>query len=290
MKLSVVIPVYCVENTLDHCVESVLRQIVDDMEVILVDDGSPDRCPQLCDEWAGRDSRIQVIHKTNGGLSDARNAGIEMATGDYITFVDSDDWIDDNTYAPLLAMMDGDLLEYSIADKLILADRVYSDVNEYWLKEQAYAHTFACNKIYRHSLFEHVRYPKGRVFEDVYTLPQLLRQAQKVATTSHGSYHYCWNPNGITATADGQALAQLLDAHLHSRMPVDDNYYMYLVNIQIDVRELTGLPILLPYRIIDTRRITGMAKMKAYVNNLLGINTLCRISKAIHRIKKPSRL
>ena len=81
MKLSVIIPVYRVEATLDRCVESVLSQKVDDMEVILVDDGSPDRCPQMCDEWARRDPRIRVVHKENGGLSDARNAGLDMATG-----------------------------------------------------------------------------------------------------------------------------------------------------------------------------------------------------------------
>ena len=81
MKLSIVIPVYRVEGTLDRCVESVLIQDVDDMEVILVDDGSPDSCPQMCDQWAVRDNRIQVIHKENGGLSDARNAGIDIAQG-----------------------------------------------------------------------------------------------------------------------------------------------------------------------------------------------------------------
>ena len=85
MKLSVVIPVFCVESTLDRCVESVLAQDVDDMEVILVDDGSPDECPRLCDEWAKRDSRISIIHKSNGGLSDARNAGLDVARGQYIT-------------------------------------------------------------------------------------------------------------------------------------------------------------------------------------------------------------
>ena len=290
MKLSVIIPVYRVEDTLDRCVKSVLAQHVDEMEVILVDDGSPDLCPQKCDTWAAHDQRISVIHKRNGGLSDARNAGIERATGDYITFIDSDDWLADNTYAPLLLRMgDCDILEYSIADKLTLADHIYHDVNEYWLKEQAYTHTYACNKIYRRNLFDHVRYPKGRIFEDVYTLPLLLRQAKQVATTSHGNYHYCWNPNGITATADGQALSQLLDAHLHSQMPVDDSYYMYLVNIQMDVRERTSLPILLPRRVIDYSKMKGKSRIKAYAYNLLGINTLCRISKLIHHIKKPSR-
>ena len=91
MKLSIVIPVYLVESTLKRCVESVLSQDVEDMEVILVDDGSPDNCPKICDEWGRKDNRIMVIHKENGGLSEARNAGIDIASGDFITFVDSDD-------------------------------------------------------------------------------------------------------------------------------------------------------------------------------------------------------
>ena len=137
MLLSVIIPVYRVEATLDRCVESVLRQHVEDMEVILVDDGSPDNCPKMCNEWAKRDQRIRVIHQENGGLSDARNAGIDISRGQYITFIDSDDWISDNTYPPLLVQMDDiDILEYGIADKLSLQEYIYDDVNEYWLKEK----------------------------------------------------------------------------------------------------------------------------------------------------------
>ena len=290
MILSVIIPVYRVEATLDRCVKSVLLQHIDSMEVILVDDGSPDQCPLLCDQWAERDSRIQVIHKQNGGLSDARNAGIEIATGKYITFVDSDDWIDDNTYEPLLSLIgDNDILEYSVADRLTLKDRQYDDVNEYWLKGQAYTHTYACNKIYRRSLFDDVRYPKGRIFEDVYTLPQLLRKTHRIATTQHGCYHYWFNPDGITATADGHALAQLLDAHLHGMMPMDDLYYMYLVNIQMDVWEQTGSPITLPTRSINPALLPRNHKLKAILLNLFGINVLCRINKFLHHFRKPSR-
>ena len=114
MKLSVIIPVYRVEDTLDRCVESVLCQSVDEMEVILVDDGSPDQCPAKCDLWAEKDARIRVIHKENGGLSDARNAGIDVAQGDFITFVDSDDYLEANTYKSLLQQLeDADILEYS---------------------------------------------------------------------------------------------------------------------------------------------------------------------------------
>ena len=106
MKLSIIIPVYRVENTLDRCIKSIMLQGYGDYELILVDDGSPDRCPQLCDEWAVRDRRITVIHKANGGLSDARNAGIEQAQGEYITFVDSDDFIGPDTYQPLMQQLE----------------------------------------------------------------------------------------------------------------------------------------------------------------------------------------
>ncbi len=291
MTLSVIIPVYRVEATLDRCVESVLRQHVDDMEVILVDDGSPDRCPEMCDNWAIKDQRIHVIHKQNGGLSDARNAGIDIACGDYITFVDSDDWIADNTYPPLIDQMgDIDILEYAIADRLSLQEHIYNDINEYWLSERVYTHTYAWNKLYRRLLFDSVRYPKGRIFEDVYTLPQLLRKAQKVATTSHGSYHYWINPSGITATANGQALAQLLEAHLSSKMPVDDLYYMYLANIQIDVWERNRNDIILPKRRINHTTLPNKHKLKAIVINTLGLKKLCVISKFIHYFKKPSRI
>lgn len=290
MKLSIVIPVYRVEATLDRCVESVLGQDVDDMEVILVDDGSPDNCPKMCDDWTERDVRIRVIHKENGGLSDARNVAIDIAKGDYITFVDSDDWMEAGTYKAILKLMDDDdIVEFPVARRLSLSDRSYDNIDDYWLTEQAYAHTFACNKIYRRSLFDDVRYPKGKVFEDVYTLPLLLRKAKRVSTTSQGCYHYEWNPSGITATADGEKLAMLLDAHLTSGMPIDDSYYMYLVNIQMDVWEQTDKPIILPQRHVNTNKLNSKQKIKAIFLNTLGINTLCKISKLIHLVKKPTR-
>ena len=290
MKLTVIIPVYQVEATLDRCVESVVRQQVSDMEIILVDDGSPDKCPQMCDEWAQKDSRIHVIHKENGGLSDARNAALDIATGDYITFIDSDDWISPYTFAPLLEMMgDNDILEYSIANRLQLEDCTYQDMNDYWLQGQAYNHTYACNKLYRRCLFDDVRFPKGRIFEDVYTLPQLLRKARKVSTTARGFYHYTVNDKGITATADGEGLAQLLQAHLQSEMPVDDRYYMYQVNIQMDVWEQTSEPLILPSRQVSTRNLKCKQKIKAIALNILGLNILCRINKIIHIFKKPNR-
>ena len=100
-KVSVIVPVYKVEKFLDRCVESLVGQTLEDIEIILVDDGSPDECPRLCDEWANRDDRIKVVHKANGGLGFARNSGIEVATGEFIGFVDSDDYVDPKMYETL---------------------------------------------------------------------------------------------------------------------------------------------------------------------------------------------
>ena len=291
MKLSVVIPVFCVESTLDRCVESVLLQQIPDLEVILVDDGSPDDCPRLCDEWAKKDPRIIVIHKKNGGLSDARNAALDIARGQYITFIDSDDWLADNTLAPLMKMTDTcDLLEYSIESRLQLQDRIYEDIEDYWIKERAYTHTYACNKIYRKELFDGIRFPKGKVFEDAYTFPSLLHKCKKVRTSSHGYYNYTRNPQGITANADGKALRQLLEANLNNGMPIDDYYYMHQVNIQIDVWEHCSHDILLPKRHIRLNGLTGNMRIKAFCLNTFVIRIMCMMRKLLHIFKTPTKI
>jgi len=296
-KLSVVIPVYMVERTLDKCVESVLSQDVADMEVILIDDGSPDACPRLCDEWAMKDSRITVLHKENGGLSDARNAGIDKATGRYITFVDSDDYIEPDTLTSLLNILEQhpeyDILEYPIneyegdADKeslLAFDDQAYTDIHAYWYTTQAYKHTYACNKLYRRSLFDDVRYPKGKVFEDAQTYPRLMEKVHCVATTSQGLYHYCQNKGGITSQADGDAFRMLLEAHLNIIsnplfLPATEDYYLQLLNIQIYTNELTGDAPRIP-----RLRFNRLRNTKTILYNILGINTLCKLNRCFRKI------
>lgn len=290
MKLSVIIPVYRVEATLNRCLESVLAQNVEDMEVILVDDGSPDNSPVMCDEWAVKDVRICVIHKINGGLSDARNAGLDIAKGEYVTFVDSDDYLLPDTYGPLLNMIGTcDIIEFSVADRLALQDCCYDDMSKYWLESQAYSHAYAWNKIYRRSLFDGIYFPKGEIFEDVIMLPKLLRQAQRVMTTSKGFYCYTFNKQGITATTGGDGLIALLDAHLHSGMPVDDAYYMYLVNIQMDIWECIRGPFLLKKRKVRTTGLKFKTKLKALLLNVIDIKRLCKLNMMFHMVKKPSR-
>lgn len=304
MKISIIVPVYRVENTIDRCINSILHQDYDDMEIIIVDDGSPDNCPEICDKWALNDNRITVIHKENGGLSDARNAGINIATGEYITFIDSDDYIEPGTLNKIMCLIkkhpEYDILEYSFniigekeKGKLSLNDRVFYNTREYWTEGEAYNHSYAWNKIYKRELFATTRFPVGKIFEDMWIMPLLTAKAKTIATTSLGYYNYCWNPNGITSNANGNGLNMLLKAHIQLiedkslNMITDYRYYMHVVNIQMDVYEMTNeKPILKRTTIKDISKLHPKAKIKAIALNLLGLNNLCRINKTIHYLKK----
>ena len=292
-KLSVIIPVFRVEDTLDRCIESVLGQGVADMEVILVDDGSDDSCPQLCDQWAASDQRIRVLHQPNSGLSAARNAGLDAAEGTLITFIDSDDYLAPQTYAALLPLTaDADIVEYPLyrhygsrRQQLVsFSDALYTSARDYWLQGRAYEHAYAWNKLYRRQLFANVRFPQGRVFEDVATLPLLLSQARRIVTTSRGLYYYCANPKGITRTATGPQLAMLLESHLDVLQQwADDAYYMSVLNIQLDVARLTGAPPLLPPRRVSplAHGLTPMQRLKALALSVMNINNLCNIRRIL---------
>jgi len=293
MKLSVIIPVYRTEATLDRCMESVLGQTFGDMEVILVDDGSPDLCPALCDDWAGRDARVRVIHQLNGGLSQARNAGLDVAQGEWVTFVDSDDHLERDTYAQVMDVADGaDMVEFPLwrfygsqrQQRVSWTVADYTDMGLYWLQARGYEHCYAWNKVFRRELFQGVRFPAGRVFEDVATLPLLLARACCVRMTDKGLYYYCDNPKGITAQATGHELEQLLEAHL-GVVPkwLDDRYYMHVANIQLDVCRLTGQEPRLPRRRVSplAAGLTMAERLKAIVINIFGMKALCHLNRTI---------
>ena len=296
MELSIIIPVYNVEKTLRRCVESVLRQSFQNFEMILVNDGSTDNSATMVDEIARTDNRISVIHQCNQGLSAARNTGIKAAKGEYITFIDSDDFIAQDTYKGVMKLLNAhpkyDILEFSVIEKygskaqhpLILDDCVYQNKQEYWLKGQAYRHTYAWNKIYRRELFADIEFPKGRNFEDAHTLPKLMTAAKTIATTSLGTYYYCWNDAGITANANGQDLTSLLEAHLayiNGNNKIDATYYTHVLNIQLDVYEATKAVPLLPIR-------PFYGNLKLILLHLLGIKCLCKLNTLFHKTIKPS--
>lgn len=300
MKLTIIIPVYNVEATLERCIESVVHQDFNDYELILVDDGSPDSSPAICDKWAVKDQRIHVIHKENGGLSDARNAGLDIAQGDYITFIDSDDFIDPHTYTPLMSYLEDhpktDILEYPAVlfynsekqeDLRFPNQTVYHDMEDYWYHEKAYEHSYAWNKLYRKSLFDEARFPTGVVFEDICTLHKLLEKTQVLATINQGCYYYCFNPQGITATADGPALRMHLLHHVSilnssQRRDADfQQYYYKVLNIQIDTYMATGDLPMLPDFQLNPSYFKGSDKLKVILFNILGINQLCKLLKLI---------
>ena len=211
--VSIIVPVYRVEKYLSNCVESILNQTYRDFELILVDDGSPDQCPQLCDRWAEQDGRIRVIHKKNGGLSDARNVGIEAARGEYITFVDSDDFLLPDMVEVLLRLCrshgakmaccgfirceDDDTLEtvpYTDSEEHIVQYR--ENKMEAFLRGDSIG-TQACAKLYHRSLFQTIRYPYGKYHEDVFTTYQLVHLTDSLVSTDRAGYVYRRNPVSI---------------------------------------------------------------------------------------------
>ena len=259
MLLTVIIPVYKTEQTLDRCIESVLSQDVPGgMEVILVDDGSPDNCPALCDAWAERDPRIRVVHQQNRGLGAARNAGLDIATGDYVTFIDSDDYLATDTYPQLLKRLeelpDVDVLEYELKqtkegeNDLTLTDKVYPDARKYWLQTRAWWHSYAWNKIYRRKLFDEVHYADDRFCEDMLMLVQLLERQPIVATAHWGAYVYVWNDSGLTANATAKKIRELLETQIYAkqvmRMSIFSqnglDFYRTILYRQIDLYKASG--------------------------------------------------
>ena len=209
--ISVIIPVYKVEKYLCRCVDSVLEQTYTNMEIILVDDGSPDNCPVMCDEYARQDSRVKVIHQENAGLSGARNAGIDMAQGQWLAFVDSDDYLTADFLERLYqACVDtGSSLsvcrwEYvrgeTIPEHGTGETRVYTGremLANLYVPDGAYF-VVAWNKLYRKELFEDIRYPLGRIHEDEATTYRIYDKVKKAAYVDRSLYGYFVTPVSIT--------------------------------------------------------------------------------------------
>lgn len=206
-ELSIIVPIYKVEKYLDECIQSILHQTFTDLELILVDDGSPDACPQMCDAIAEQDSRVRVIHQKNGGLSAARNTGIEAARGNWLGFVDSDDFVAPDFYEKLYnaaVNADADCAVCSV--QLIHEDGSRMDTPPQWkvygggytgediLKTITWQNNapylVAWNKLYRREVFRTLRYPVGRINEDVFVFAELFDTIKKVACVEQPLYFY----------------------------------------------------------------------------------------------------
>lgn len=214
-KISVVVPVYKVEAYLERCVYSLVHQTYENLEIILVDDGSPDNSGKICDQLAEQDSRIQVIHKVNGGLSDARNAGIEVATGDYIAFIDSDDWYDPTMLEVLYGLAEehnagiAECSYRSIHDGRIQAETSCSGAVMEFTPAQAiesnldwkFCKPVAWNKLYRADIVGDIRYPVGKLHEDEFTTHLFYLAAKKIVYVDIAMVNYeRRNVGSITAS------------------------------------------------------------------------------------------
>lgn len=208
--ISVIIPIYNTEPYLRRCVESVLQQSWTNLEIILVDDGSTDRCPEICDEYALKDDRVRVIHKKNGGLSEARNAGLDIAEGGYIGFVDSDDWIEQTMYQDLLEAAkeaDADVaccgyVRTTGTDNLggWCPDAQAVVTGEQALRQAMLStgdNVLVWNKLYRVGMFDDVRFPVGEIHEDNAVFFRLIGQAQRFVYINKREYHYLQRADSI---------------------------------------------------------------------------------------------
>ena len=210
-EVSIVVPIYNVEPYLKRCVDSILSQTFPDFQLILVDDGSPDNCGKICDEYAKKDSRIHVIHQENGGLSAARNSGIdwvfEQSYTKWITFIDSDDWVTPNYLELLISIAREYQVNIVVGSSQhahegdTFSECSYGDIlkytpEEFWVKDKDLA-TVAWAKLYLTALFNAIRYPVGKLHEDEFTTHLLLFSQNMIAVTNARIYNYYFTPNSI---------------------------------------------------------------------------------------------
>ena len=243
--ISVVVPVYKVEKYLDKCIESIVKQTYKNLEIILVDDGSPDTCPAICEKWKEKDSRVKVIHKENGGLSSARNAGVKIARGEYIGFIDSDDYIDPEMYEVLqsqLTKTNADLAicsvrwvnednsPYTDVCKSPIKDEIL-DKNAAFLKltpPDSFYYVTAMNKLYKRHILDKVSFPEGRIHEDEFTIHRFFGECERVVTVERELYFYVQRKNSIMHTNFSTKRLDAIEAFL-------DRYHYFKANGVNDV-------------------------------------------------------
>lgn len=311
-KISVIVPIYNVEKYLPKCIESILNQSYNNLEIILVDDGSPDKCGEICDKYAEKDDRIKVIHKQNGGLSDARNVGFKTAVGDYISFIDSDDYLDVDMYSVMtetmkkygcdiaecaVVSMFGDEKKYpKTADTEVLQGK---DALIKYLKTDGndIPRTAVWSKLFKKDIINDLTFPKGQIHEDyLFTVTSIFR-AKKMAIIHKGLYYHLYtNPHSITnavfSVKDLYRVEQLknIKEFLHSNGSEEHygyalaNYYRGIVTYynkcvgkyDDEAEKLRSI-------LLEEKSLIGKAKLPlkkrfeiTFIRNLTGTYTLCR--------------
>lgn len=244
-KLSVIVPVYNVAQYLRHCLQSLTEQDIEDYEVLIVDDGSYDNSRGICIEWCAEhpDFRL-IVHETNKGLSEARNTGIREAEGEFIAFVDSDDFLAPGTLGRCIQEIgDADVVEYPVrrdhlsdhASTWTPAEQTLSF--QQWMQGDGYTHCYACNKVFRSSLWQQTTFPAGKYYEDIFTIPYVLRRCKGIKGISHGMYYYCDRRGSISHTPKPQALKDFVEALVQlNELPENEhNTALYIRSLNAEI-------------------------------------------------------
>ena len=239
--ISVIVPVFRVESYLDECILSILRQKEKDIEIILVDDGSPDRCSEICDYYANLDSRIKVIHKKQGGVADARNAGIQASSGDYIAFIDSDDFIACDMLSDMLSNLQEKNADISICGYIHTNEHGKPFYPMRWKKTNVSImnsceairkmmdilgyESFLWNKMYKRELFDGILFPVGKIYEDLFTTHKLFDKSECIVYSTSVKYFYRQRKSSIIHGMTGQKCkdyvlaADELKTFVHKKYP-----------------------------------------------------------------------
>lgn len=270
--LSVIIPVYNVEDYVGRCVESVINQLYQNLEIILINDGSTDQSGKICMDYARIESRVRFINKTNEGLSSARNAGIDIAKGDYITFVDSDDYIDPDSYNLnmdiLIEQRNISIVQFPVERQGIIGGipaKPYlicgeKEIFANWWSNDIITSS-VCNKIFRKEVFATTRFPIGQIYEDHFLIVDFSETVQNVYLSDKGCYHYVVRDNSITT----------------SKVTMANCISFYKVHLKV-YKKFFSYEDLRPYRLtafsrvfrklITARRIDHKTDLKTYINEL----------------------
>ena len=247
--ISVIVPIYNVEKYLARCVDSIVNQTYKNLEIILVDDGSPDSCPQMCDDYAEKDSRIKVVHKKNGGLSDARNAGMAVATGEYISFIDSDDYVSDDFFECLLDVMNkenSDIAECSVvkfyednrfdefSDDLSVKTYDTQDAMSALIAENPF-HQHVWNKLYKTELVKDIPYAVSKLNEDEFWTYQVFGRANKVSKLNKTMYYYFQRNSSIMGLGYNIRRLDALEGKANRQKYIENNFPELSTQAKIDL-------------------------------------------------------
>lgn len=316
-KISVIVPVYNVEQYLDRCVSSVVQQTYQNLEIVLIDDGSPDQCPQMCDEWSKKDNRIKVVHKENGGLSSARNAGLDTASGEYIAFVDSDDYIDNQMLELMLNAAEKNSVPVVCCGRIRVTASTKAEMftlpeERLFTGEEAIKEIFvggaveeaAWDKLYRAEILANRRFPVGEINEDIVQTINILGSCGRIVHVGRALYYYCENSGSITKSGYNRNKAVVLKhletiySYISKNYPalIEDYYYL-------EARYCQGLLYLLlnDKKILDENRAdyarayskfkrafkaTNYGRRMPPKERIKGILIYTRLYLALHNLKK----